>query len=70
MTILSELQYPIGRFQWSGANTPTDRERMIAVIESIPGRYLDAVAGLTDTVEYAVSRRRLVTTAGHPSCAG
>jgi hypothetical protein len=48
MTILSELQYPIGRFQWSGANTSTDRERMIAVIESIPGRYLDAVAGLTD----------------------
>ncbi len=48
MPLLAELQYPIGRFNWSGVNTPTDRERMITVLEQIPGRFMDAVAGLTE----------------------
>jgi len=47
MPLLAELQYPIGHFNWSGVNTPTDHERMISVLEQIPGRYTDAVSGLS-----------------------
>jgi uncharacterized damage-inducible protein DinB len=47
MSITADVRYPIGRFEWAGSNTPTDRRRMIANLESIPDRYAQAVAGLT-----------------------
>ncbi len=47
MPMTADVRYPIGRFEWAGANTPTDRRRMIANLESLPERYAQAVAGLT-----------------------
>ncbi|HUO61429.1 MAG TPA: putative metal-dependent hydrolase [Candidatus Acidoferrales bacterium] len=46
MSITVDVRYPIGRFQWAGSNTPTDRRRMIANLESIPDRFARAVEGL------------------------
>jgi hypothetical protein len=43
-----DLQYPIGKFQWSGANTPEQRARFIEDIAAAPQRMRSAVAGLTD----------------------
>src|ERR1022692_1092491 len=40
------LQYPIGKFHWSGVNTPEDRRRCIEEIERTPARLRAAVAGL------------------------
>lgn len=43
-----DLQYPIGRFEWSGPNSDGDRNRYIVEIEQAPRRLHAAVAGLTD----------------------
>src|SRR2546428_12473682 len=44
-----DLQYPIGKFKWSGANTPEQRARFVEDIAAAPKRLRSAVAGLTDT---------------------
>ncbi|HUJ39631.1 MAG TPA: putative metal-dependent hydrolase [Candidatus Acidoferrales bacterium] len=44
---MSDLSYPIGKFQWSGSATPEDRRRHIAAIAAAPAKFRAAVAGLT-----------------------
>jgi uncharacterized damage-inducible protein DinB len=44
---MSDLSYPIGKFEWSGAATPEDRRRYIAAIATAPAKLRAAVAGLT-----------------------
>ena len=44
---MSDLSYPIGKFQWSGSATPEDRRRFIAAIAAAPAKFRAAVAGLT-----------------------
>jgi len=44
---MSDLSYPIGKFQWSGSATPEDRRRLIAIIAAAPAKLRAAVAGLT-----------------------
>ena len=44
---MSDLSYPIGKFEWSGAITPAQRERMIAEIAAMPAKFRAAVAGLS-----------------------
>ena len=43
-----DLQYPIGRFEWSGANSAADRQRLIHEIEQAPANLRAAVSGLTE----------------------
>ncbi len=43
-----DLQYPIGRFAWSGPNSEDDRKRYMDEIEGAPSRLRAAVAGLSD----------------------
>jgi uncharacterized damage-inducible protein DinB len=43
-----DLQYPIGRFAWSGENSPEDRLHYIEEIEQAPAHLRAAVAGLSD----------------------
>ncbi|HLN04185.1 MAG TPA: bacillithiol transferase BstA [Bryobacteraceae bacterium] len=43
-----DLQYPIGRFAWSGPNSEDDRKRYIGEIEQAPSRLRAVVAGLSD----------------------
>jgi uncharacterized damage-inducible protein DinB len=43
-----DLRFPIGKFQWSGANTPEDRERYISALAEAPANLRAAVAGLND----------------------
>ncbi len=42
-----DLRYPIGPFQWSGPNTPEQREHFISEIAATPARLRNAVAGLS-----------------------
>lgn len=44
---MSDLSYPIGKFQWSGALTPAERERFIEQIAAMPEKFRAAVAGLS-----------------------
>jgi len=44
---MSDLSYPIGKFEWSGAVTPAERQRLIAQIAAMPAKFRAAVAGLT-----------------------
>lgn len=44
---MSDLQYPIGKFQWSGTASDKDRRRAIAAIAGAPAQLRAAVAGLT-----------------------
>jgi uncharacterized damage-inducible protein DinB len=44
---MSDLQYPIGEFQWSGTASDDDRRRAIAAIAAAPAQLRAAVAGLT-----------------------
>ncbi|HXZ19274.1 MAG TPA: putative metal-dependent hydrolase [Candidatus Acidoferrales bacterium] len=44
---MSDLSYPIGKFEWRGAVTPAERERLIAQIDAMPRLFRAAVAGLT-----------------------
>ena len=41
-------RYPIGKFEWTGANTEADRQKFIAQIEEAPGKLRAAVKGLTE----------------------
>lgn len=43
-----DLQYPVGKFQWSGALTPGERNQLIEEIESAPAKIRAAVAGMTE----------------------
>jgi hypothetical protein len=43
-----DLQYPIGKFQWGGAITDAQREKLIEQIEQAPTQLRQAVAGLTE----------------------
>ncbi len=43
-----DLQYPVGKFHWSGALAPAERDRLIDEIEAAPGQIRAAVAGMTD----------------------
>src|SRR5439155_577100 len=42
-----DLQYPVGRFEWSGPNSPDDRRRLLNQIEQTPARLRAAVEGLS-----------------------
>ena len=42
-----DLRYPIGKFSWSGSNTPEERNRFIEQIAATPLRMRKAVAGLS-----------------------
>jgi len=44
---MSDLSYPIGKFEWSGGVSPAERERLIAQLAAMPGKFRAAVAGLT-----------------------
>ena len=44
---MSDLSYPIGKFEWSGTLTPAERRRMIEQIAETPAKFRAAVAGLT-----------------------
>ena len=43
-----DLQYPIGKFQWGGAITDEQRERLIDQIEHAPAQLRQAVTGVTE----------------------
>ncbi len=45
---MSDLSYPIGKFQWAGASGEADRRKYIAQIEETPAKLREAVKGLTD----------------------
>ena len=42
-----DLRFPIGKFTWSGVNTPEDRSHFIAEIAATPERLRKAVSGLS-----------------------
>ena len=44
---MSDLQYPIGKFQWVGSATDEDRRRAIAAIAAAPAQLRAAVTGLS-----------------------
>jgi DinB family protein len=44
---MSDLSYPIGKFEWPGAVTPAERHRLIAQLAAMPEKFRAAVAGLT-----------------------
>ena len=44
---MSDLQYPIGKFQWAGSANDDDRRRAIAAIAAAPAQLRAALAGLT-----------------------
>jgi len=44
---MPDLQYPVGRFEWTGAASPDERRRLIAQIAATPMVFRSAVAGLT-----------------------
>ena len=41
-----DLRYPVGKFNWSGPNTPSQRVQFIDQIAATPDRLRSAVAGL------------------------
>ena len=43
-----DLQYPIGKFEWSAAISDAQREQLIDQIERAPAQLRQAVAGLTE----------------------
>jgi uncharacterized damage-inducible protein DinB len=45
---MSDLRYPIGKFEWAGPPTKEERARMIGNLESQPERLRAAVEGLSD----------------------
>lgn len=42
-----DLRYPIGKFTWSGSNTPQQRAHFVEEIAATPQRLRSAVAGLS-----------------------
>jgi len=45
---MTDLRFPIGRFNWEGESSPALREQFINDISELPARLRAAVAGLTD----------------------
>ena len=45
---MTDLRYPIGKFDWQGESSPAQREQFINNISELPARLRAAVAGLTD----------------------
>ncbi len=45
---VSDLSYPIGKFQWTGPNTEAQRAEFIEAIAAVPQKLRAAVANLTD----------------------
>jgi uncharacterized damage-inducible protein DinB len=45
---MTDLRYPIGKFDFQTAADPRERESLISQIEETPARLRDAVRGLTD----------------------
>jgi hypothetical protein len=43
-----DLQYPVGKFKWDGANTDEQRQQLIGQIELSPAQLREALAGLTE----------------------
>ncbi len=43
-----DLQYPVGKFQWTGALTAGERDALIDEIEATPAKLRAAVAGLSE----------------------
>ena len=43
----ADVRYPIGRFQWAGASTPGERERLTDDLATAPSRLRAAVQGLS-----------------------
>jgi len=44
----SDLRFPVGKFEWSGASTDADRREFIAQIEEAPANLRAAVRGLSE----------------------
>ncbi len=44
---MSDLQYPIGKFEWTGESSEEKRRGCIAAIEEAPAKFRAAVKGLT-----------------------
>jgi hypothetical protein len=44
---MPDLQYPVGKFEWTGPATPLQRSRFIAQIAAAPAKFRAAIAGLT-----------------------
>jgi len=44
---MTDVRYPVGKFEWNGPATPEQRRRFIAAIAAAPGKFRSAVAGLT-----------------------
>ena len=44
---MSDLSYPIGKFEWTGPGTPEQRKRLIAQIAAMPAKFRAAISGLT-----------------------
>src|SRR5580698_4942134 len=47
MPTLEELQYPIGRFDWTGRTTQSDRSEWLQIIANTPSSLRAAIAGLS-----------------------
>jgi uncharacterized damage-inducible protein DinB len=45
---ISNLSYPIGKFQWTGPNSGTDRAAFIDAIAAVPQKLRSAVANLNE----------------------
>lgn len=45
---MSDLSYPIGKFEWTGASSEAERRKYIAQIEEAPAKLRAAVEGLTE----------------------
>ena len=45
---MTDLQYPVGKFNWEGESSPARREQFISDISSLPAQLRQAVAGLTE----------------------
>ena len=45
---MEELKYPIGKFSYSGSNTPAQRAALIDAIDAAPANLRQAVAGLSE----------------------
>ena len=45
---MSDLSYPIGKFEFAGSLTPQERKRLIAKIAAMPKDFRTALAGLSE----------------------
>src|SRR6185369_15501067 len=45
---MTDLQYPVGRFNWEGESSPARREQFINDISGLPAQLREAVAGLSE----------------------